>query len=593
MNKKRSIGSKNKTSPVGKGSEDTTKDNLVSFCIENFKAYKEYQEIKFAPLTFLYGPNSAGKSSLIQSILLAAQSQVKSGNSDLVVQGDFFEAGNIESLLHNKNTKEELIIGWKTRPKIEGYESGINCAYKCDIKKQEFQLTRILTENKTPINGYSYQVNLPWIKNEKPNSKNLIKEIRRVWETEPIWWIDTSIPQAKETIKTMKNLVFSYFMIQTSVKKIFEEMSTLEGALGFERERSMGFIDYENFQELGNFFNETIADLSEELRTKDISLSVEEDVKREEDNELWTRRYKIIESLKESKALIELIVDNFFLIQETGSPWPSPVPSFFNVTMTMQAKKKNSSTILFSPIVDAFYELNDIIFRAKELNKPFKDFGYIGPLRGEPRAFYKRKAEKNRNVGKRGENWVNNMIHSSKDVQLEISKWCNTLTGYAFEIVTTTAGNHELASVNLTKDSDSKSISVSLDNVGFGVSQLLPILAEGLSKQNSLIVVEQPEIHIHPRLQAEFVQFLIETSKIKNENGWLIETHSELMVLRVQKLLRENMLNPDDVAFYYCKPGLNGTEVMQLEIDEDGEFLDAWPDGFFDEGFYERQNTNY
>ena len=65
------------------------------------------------------------------------------------------------------------------------------------------------------------------------------------------------------------------------------------------------------------------------------------------------------------------------------------------------------------------------------------------------------------------------------------------------------------------------------------------------------------------------------------------------MVLRVQKLLRENMLNPDDVAFYYCKPGLNGTEVMQLEIDEDGEFLDAWPDGFFDEGFYERQNTNY
>jgi hypothetical protein len=142
---------------------------------------------------------------------------------------------------------------------------------------------------------------------------------------------------------------------------------------------------------------------------------------------------------------------------------------------------------------------------------------------------------------------------------------------------------------------------LALQDVGFGISQFLPVLIHSFASKNQLIAIEQPEIHIHPRLQAELGDVFIESALGANKNTFLLETHSEHMILRILRRIREttegemegwpealrnacpNGIRPEDVAVLYVKPGKDGAQVETLRINELGEFVDEWPGGFFDE----------
>jgi predicted ATPase len=112
-----------------------------------------------------------------------------------------------------------------------------------------------------------------------------------------------------------------------------------------------------------------------------------------------------------------------------------------------------------------------------------------------------------------------------------------------------------------------------------------------------VIAIEQPELHLHPSLQSKVADILIE-SCTKRNNFFLVETHSEHLLLRVMKRMRqtaegtledENLrLTPDDVAVLYVDNDGEKTYILELELDEDGTLLDPWPGGFFEEGFAER-----
>lgn len=104
--------------------------------------------------------------------------------------------------------------------------------------------------------------------------------------------------------------------------------------------------------------------------------------------------------------------------------------------------------------------------------------------------------------------------------------------------------------------------------------------------------IQQPELHLHPALQAALGDVLIESSNAGMQ--LLIETHSEHLILRVLKRIRrtflqvnngaEQRISPDDVSVLYFKPSPEGiTKVTRLRISKDGEFMDRWPDGFFGE----------
>ena len=133
---------------------------------------------------------------------------------------------------------------------------------------------------------------------------------------------------------------------------------------------------------------------------------------------------------------------------------------------------------------------------------------------------------------------------------------------------------------------------VSHRDVGFGVSQVLPVLVSAYASSAQLIAIEQPEIHLHPALQAELGDVFLESALGESGNRFLIETHSEHLILRILRRIRETTdgeldgkpaVCPEDVAVLYVQPGPDGAEIVHLPTTPDGDFEHPWPDGFFDE----------
>lgn len=131
-------------------------------------------------------------------------------------------------------------------------------------------------------------------------------------------------------------------------------------------------------------------------------------------------------------------------------------------------------------------------------------------------------------------------------------------------------------------------ILLSANQLGTGISQVLPIVVAANIDQDCLISVEQPELHIHPRFQVELADVLLQTS---NKHSYIIETHSEHLVLRLLRRIRESAscinatssIKPDDVSIIYLTPTSEGTVAQRLIITSDGDFEQNWPNGFFDE----------
>jgi len=139
---------------------------------------------------------------------------------------------------------------------------------------------------------------------------------------------------------------------------------------------------------------------------------------------------------------------------------------------------------------------------------------------------------------------------------------------------------------------------VSHRDVGIGISQVLPVLVGAYASQNQIIAIEQPEIHLHPALQADLGDVFIQSAFGKSKNRFLIETHSEHLLLRVMRRMRETSngelpegvpkITPRDVCVLFVQPKGTSSAVRHLELDEEGQLLDAWPGGFFEEGYRER-----
>jgi predicted ATPase len=110
---------------------------------------------------------------------------------------------------------------------------------------------------------------------------------------------------------------------------------------------------------------------------------------------------------------------------------------------------------------------------------------------------------------------------------------------------------------------------------------------------HSLVSVEEPELHIHPRLQSGLGDLVIQSTLGNSRNTAILETHSEHLILRILRRIRETTrgrlpegmppVRPEDVAVLYVEPGPEGAQVRELRIDPQGRFMDRWPEGFFEE----------
>lgn len=216
----------------------------------------------------------------------------------------------------------------------------------------------------------------------------------------------------------------------------------------------------------------------------------------------------------------------------------------------------------------------------EQLDKIF----YLGPLREYPQRSYTWSGEEPQSVGKKGE-FIASALLASRNNNLSVEKyvayWLKELGLIHDFQIQPIAENRSDYEIKVRRFPDSPEVLIT--DVGFGISQILPVLVLCYYvPKGSTIIFEQPEIHLHPSVQAGLADVFIDV--IKNRNVQIIlESHSEHLLRRLQRRIAEehNHMTAEDAALYFCSIDDTGTsKLTSLELDTYGN-INNWPQGFF------------
>ena len=199
----------------------------------------------------------------------------------------------------------------------------------------------------------------------------------------------------------------------------------------------------------------------------------------------------------------------------------------------------------------------------------FRDIRYLGPLREYPRRNYAWQGKHSPGVGQHGEDMVTALFSGRiqlRDTEEQIPMWLQRLDlidSYRLNPVLNTERDYEFL-VRKYKGGPE----VRLTDVGFGVSQVLPVLILCYYvPEGSILILEQPEAHLHPKVQSELADLLIEV--VKNRRLQIIlESHSEHLLIRLMRRIAEEQISADDTAFYFCEMNEGVSEIERLNVDD-------------------------
>jgi hypothetical protein len=235
-----------------------------------------------------------------------------------------------------------------------------------------------------------------------------------------------------------------------------------------------------------------------------------------------------------------------------------------------------------------------------QLENVLASIRYIGPLRARPTRAYGALDNGADWVGSTGEYASQALLQgttrkhsSSKELSLLFAHWVEKLDiPYKFHV--RSVGDQVLGDGIRTTLVDQRSkVSVGLTDVGSGVGQVLPLLVQAAFGEAQIMCVEQPELHLHPRAQSALGDVLLESAGLRGSRSqakatqWVVETHSETLLLRIKRRIREGEVDPADVCVLYVDPSRSGSVVSRLRLNDHGDFVDDWPRGFFEEAFNE------
>ena len=225
---------------------------------------------------------------------------------------------------------------------------------------------------------------------------------------------------------------------------------------------------------------------------------------------------------------------------------------------------------------------------ASSIESEFGNISTLGPLREAPDRLYLATGEAPKDVGAIGE-MTFHAIWSQQagrrrmsDLMVWVNGWMEKLDIAANVTLERLSGTEYYSLV--IKDAKT-GIPINLPHTGFGVSQVLPIIVQGgYGPSGRTLVIEQPEIHLHPRAQATLADVFIEI--MKKGRALIVETHSEHLIGRIQRRIAEGAISNSDVAIQYFHRTERGTKIARLNLNEFGQFEPhRIPEGFFEERY--------
>jgi len=288
-----------------------------------------------------------------------------------------------------------------------------------------------------------------------------------------------------------------------------------------------------------------------------------------------------LEADEELNGYYQLRAENYDLVL-TRKAWlpPSPV-RFYGFPDEVAAYYKNAGFT------------SDF---ALELEEQLKRIQYLGPLRIYPARSYVWSGETPEHVGWRGERAVEAMLAAAdrsiscgsnrrKDRFQELIARSLTELGLLHSFEVRPIAPHRQEYEVMVRVSGTESL-VNLPDVGFGVSQVLPVLVQCFyAKPHTTLILEQPEIHLHPRVQTGLADLFVEAVQSREDGAdrsiqLIVESHSEHFLRRLQRRVAEGRIKSDDVALYFCEMRQGEAVLNPLRVNEFGD-IENWPTDFF------------
>ena len=524
--------------------------------LENFKAFGERARIPFAPITLIFGENSAGKSTILQTFYLLKQTLERGEAGTLLLprtENGIVDLGSFQEMLFDHDLKRTLSI----RVESERNIAPIVAPYIPRIKN------RIALEFSFDRSSLAEEVLLDQIGLYDAASAECLAKFKPLNAT-----------------KDTEDLRVASVFVDNLSDHLFSELKCFWVTKQSEYWEPEFKWCKENKERIGQELKEELA------RLEHFSKGLKES------NNRFQERLK---SLKDGVTFLSLDLSEFTLENyiskrhseeiRTGIGLQGFLP---NALFQGDSWVKSIHSLPRSYDIEIFDAAGLALEVGGDLEQTLKLFYPMSPFRIPPERLYTFRGTTPQNVGYRGD-LLPDMLFRRPELVKDANEWLNRLNmDYKLEVETVGTVSGDLFEVRLIDTRrkervNEKRVSVALPDVGFGVSQLLPFIVQSLVSEKRIISIEQPEVHVHPKLQADLGDLLAEAIKEPRQNRFIIETHSEHLILRLQRLVRQKQIEPEDVSVIYVSRGPEGAKAERLRLDEKGYFIDNWPGGFFAE----------
>jgi predicted ATPase len=232
-----------------------------------------------------------------------------------------------------------------------------------------------------------------------------------------------------------------------------------------------------------------------------------------------------------------------------------------------------------------FYKIAFLLITQNYIRSISQKIRYVNPIKTSPNRFYfledKKASYKLIDIEK-FVNIIGNKKSKERETRLALMNKFIKSFGIAEEIKLISDDKLPVLALEVK----TKNLWSNITDVGYGISLQLPILFQAImseyyTKKGETLLIEQPEVHLHPNLQAKFIENLLSIGK---KNTYFIETHSEHIIRKLQLLVKnkEFQLKPSDISIHYFKRGDNKFIVSSHEIGENGFLSPEFPSGFYD-----------
>ena len=556
---------------------------IDSIELENFKAFGKRARVKLAPITLFFGENSAGKSSLLQSLTLLEQSCRLSNKHDplLVFQSEdgSHDLGSFSEVIFNHDVKRDL----KIRVDLSEHDTlGRQCSELKDHPVgMEFVFSRESAANdlvlKT-LSFFSQKDNIGKIATLTPTGEQLSCS----WLTDSeIYW-QPAYEAANEKIQSLKSeLNEREKILKTSQHYVDEQFKLLEQAY---RGNTAGPRLHEPVEELKEMRSRLRHD--EEMLKNDIRL-FDEYIKGCTSGLADFIRYQksLLIASDSPREINWALRKRGFLPNRSRFNQPTNIaPESVRLLDNAERHGFRHRNEMQQTSLEGYELSTQILDATRSFIDNLRRLDPLGPFRQTPKRVYQFQGTIPPDVGYEGE-YVPQLLFRDSALLDRANKWMKRLNiDYTLKPENIGKKDRDLFEIRLVDSkSQNSDVSHAISDVGFGISQLLPFIVKCLLGKNKIISIEQPEVHVHPRLQADLGDLLVDSIGDPTNHQFLIETHSEHLMLRLQRLIRDGKLNPSDLSVIYVSRGKEGSEITYLPLNERGNFIEEWPNGFFPE----------